>query len=262
MLKNNVFINKQLTNEAHLNSFLDFINLSVGCDCHNKFKKKNQHQESDFFHYLKDSEKFDTNRFNDWIQKKLANNLIIAFDSFLKNNLDLKTLFEILFGEEDKKEISDHFEKHIRYCLETVIMYQNSVWVSHGCESLKLNVDYFPEHHWTIKNKNDLTHYDDLISVNVGHLPFDNCLKEHLPGPKNNSPTNSFQNNIIGIIPKEKVLNFEWEIVPSPKESFGRNHLFIQKNNNPMPIKNWIFLYTTQESFNLINTQEIGRAHV
>ena len=114
MLKNNVFINKQLTNEAHLNSFLDFINLSVGCDCHNKFKKKNQHQESDFFHYLKDSEKFDTNRFNDWIQKKLANNLIIAFDSFLKNNLDLKTLFEILFGEEDKKDLNEILDQGYR----------------------------------------------------------------------------------------------------------------------------------------------------
>ena len=151
-----------------------------------------------------------------------------------------------------------HFYKHIRPALEMIIRYRNDPWISHVSETEEKHIKNYPENRWIAidPHMEKVNEYEKYFSVNTGYLPIDKCHEHTIK-----SKANLKELTLTGIIPKSLILKFKNEITYAPNSTWGRDHPFV-KENNKIPIEEWIFLYQKIDDLKSINTTNIKTLNI
>jgi hypothetical protein len=145
-------------------------------------------------------------------------------------------------------ELLDHFFSHIRPVIEKMFLDRDDVWITHilevnlcPMEKIQDNkgVDFYPISHWKAEDEGysniEVEDKEKYFSVNMGKLNSYKCLmhKPPIDGP-------------IGIISLNALQRNNCDLRPAPPSTCGRDHPFVFANEK-IPIKEWSYLYTTEQ---------------
>jgi len=174
------------------------------------------------------------------------------------------------------------FYQHLRPSLQEIYINLEDVWITHGSENknniaIKQNLPFechknnYPEFYWFAEDnlkfqdqksleagKRLCPEYSKYVSVNIDFLPLENC---HIHTFLSDCPHWDFhqsfpsKNYCVGMISKNKLLKTGNDLVPAPPTTVGRDHPFMVIKN-PIPTTEWIFIYDTDESLEVISFEK------
>lgn len=173
-------------------------------------------------------------------------------------------------GMLDYKTISKfrlrHFYVHVRPVIEKVIRDMHDVWISHVIEErLDKTSIVYPDKHWIVHDKPSsvlpdinpmptIPNMDWYFSVNIGKLPVTRC-HHHAIQTIVQKPNHI--KCISGFISLRRLLELGGDVCCAPPSSWGRDHPFVSKKGQLLPISEWLYVYNRIIDISEINHKEI-----